>query len=192
MKHSPEILDLSLYPKQPRHAEARTDLSPVLLHLQRYFQDSAHSAELRAHVRQRTLTEAPPPDQRVVTREDAFSHLDDSMHDADAVVLLLKSLADVGPEVGHLLMRTHHLFLVTLDPLPERKDDPDTYRGITTLPMRSKRLASGILEPVAPAEFGESACDVERSGLLSFHEMRSLERNRIRDLLHYVGMRRQA
>jgi hypothetical protein len=126
--------------------------------------------------------------------EAQYKALGTQKFDADINLLLLHSLEEVGPELGHLLLRQKrawHTFLVSITPLPDRTKDGEIYRGITAIPAPGTAEHMGIHE-VSSLRDAERIRPVnpEKDGYMSFHDITKLSAEKLYTMFSLVRIRK--
>ena len=179
-------LRLNVYSDDQRTIVDRAVLPDLTLRLMRMFRESASKRGLDLVLSRKDWPRAirEPEENGIINprKLGSFAHLARPEHAADAAVLLVHDLGAIGPETAELLRRRredlYHVFVVTLESLPDRRTSSDVFRGINTLPLAEPPAEGGLLEPVAPPETLGPAFDVEAQGLLSYHEYGALRSGR--------------
>ena len=197
MTYASENLRFTVYEKLPKGMDKTDAKRMPTKRVWRTLKDTASSIALTLKGKRLGWPEPYEPiNGALLTSDDMFRSLDTKKHDADASVLIVNDLEDLGPELGHLLLRDdpHPVIVASEEDLPCRRAKSRIYRGLVTLPTKTKTGNGQLLEPVKEPLM--SGYDIEKAGMLSFLDLRTLEepetRDRIRELLHYIHLQKNA
>ena len=119
-----------------------------------------------------------------------YDYLESPDYDVDFIVMLVKSLQEIGPELGHLLLRSreayYHTFVISLDTYTS--SEIDIHRNaLDKVPTRSvKEDGHNILVPYVHEFCRFNSLSPVKQGLLSIHQFEKLDIEQIRGQLTYM------
>jgi hypothetical protein len=163
-------------------------------YVRKVFSNSADDANLELDLRNHGW---PKPQERgymgypIHDSAVQYRYLQRGKYDADLNVLLFASLDEVGPELGHLLLRRRnalHTFVVSCESLPDRSNS--IYRGITAIPVPGRAQCPELNTQAELVHGATGKRNPEERGYISFHSLRNLTPQRVQELLSLVYLRK--
>ena len=160
------------------------------------FDRSAQNAKIDLHWKDHPWPEPLTVGQNfsaITNSQSQYRDLYRSKYNADINVVLFRNLEEVGPELGHMLVRRRaavHTFVVSLENLPDRARDREIYEGITCTPLPQENDRFSI-DTIAEKAGTSDSKNPEQRGHLSFHSYEKFDPFLIQNLLSLAYMRRR-